>query len=170
MEWISSTEFVEILKRFPNIKIEAKSYLGSSIVSTHVWEYHSKSDKFIYHIDGKSKQLSESWFLRKYASDHWRLKQFFYLTDEKQKDMAIHLVEHLIMTGNLDWIICDCDVQFLRECDHCHGLMKEGWMYRETYHYCSDECLLAENPEITQEKLDNLDDNNSDIYWTEWEE
>lgn len=171
MEWISSSKFVEMLKRFPNIKIEARRYLSSSVASMHVWEYSSKSGKFFYHLDGKTKQLTEIGFLRKFASDHWRPEPFFILNDEKQKSLAIHLVEYLIMTGNLDWIICDCDVQFLRQCDHCHCLMNEGWLCGDTYHYCSDECLLAENPGITQEELNNLGvDDNSIIYWTEWED
>ena len=171
MEWISSTEFIEMLKRFPNTKIEATLYVIGAEHEHYSWEYRKESGKFCYHLDGKTRQLTERGFLRKFRSDHWRPEQFFYLEDEKQKLLAVHLVEHLTMTGNLDWIICDCNVTFLRKCDHCHKLMNEGWMCGETYHFCSDECLLAENPGITREELDNLvADDDSDIYWTEWEE
>lgn len=171
MEWISSTEFIEMLKRFPDTEIEAKRYTFGAEHTLYSWEYRKESSKFCYRLDGKTKQLTERGFLRKFSSDHWRPEQFFFLDDEKQKSLAVHLVEHLTMTGNLDWILCDCNVTFLRKCDHCHKLMNEGWMCGETYHYCSDECLLAENPGITQEELDNLVvDDDSDIYWTEWED
>lgn len=171
MEWISSTELIEMLKRFPNTRIEAKRYTFGAEHTLFSWEYRKESSKFCYHLDGKTKQLTERGFLRKHRSDLWRPEQFFFLEDEKQKSLAVHLVEHLTMTGNLDWIISDCDVNFLRQCDHCHKLMNEGWMCGDTYHYCSDECLLAENSGITQEDLDNLVvDDDSDIYWTEWED
>lgn len=171
MEWISTTEFIEMLKRFPNTKIRARRYLGSSIVSMHLWEYCKEQDKFCYHLDGKMKQLTERDFLRKFASEFWLPEQFFFLDDEKQKSLAVHLVEHLTMTGNLHWIVCECRVTFLRICDHCHKLINEGWMCGDTYHYCSDECLLAENPGITQVEFDKLvADDNSEIYWTEWED
>ena len=171
MEWISSTELMEMLRRFPDTEIEAKRYTLRAEHTLYSWEYRKESSKFCYQLDGKTKQLTERGFLRKFRSDHWRPEQFFFLDDEKQKSLAVHLVEHLTMTGNLDWILCECDVTFLRKCDHCHKLMNEGWMCGETYHYCSDECLLAENPGITQEDLDNLvADDDSDIYWTEWED
>ena len=160
-----------MLKRFPDTTIKARRYLGSPLVSMHVWEYRKEDNRFFYHLNGKTQQLTELGFLRKFASDHWRPEQFFFLNDEKQKSLAARLVEHLIMTDNLDWILCDCGVNFLRKCDHCHKLMNEGWMCGETYHYCSDECLLTENPGITKEELDNLvADDNSGIYWTEWED
>ena len=171
MDWISSTEFIEMLKRFPNKKIGAKRYTFGNKHTLYLWEYRNESGKFRYHLDGETRQLTERGFLRKFASVPWRPEQFFFLDDEMQKSLAVHLVEHLIMTGNLDWIICDCNVNFLRKCDHCHKLMNEGWMCGETYHYCSEECLLAENPGITKAELDNLvADDESDIYWTEWED
>ena len=171
MERVSSTELMEMLRRFPDTEIEAKRYTLRAEHTLFSWEYRKESRKFCYQLDGKTKQLTERGFLRKFRSDHWRPEQFFFLDDEKQKSLAVHLVEHLTMTGNLDWILCECDVTFLRKCDHCHKLMNEGWMCGETYHYCSDECLLAENPGITQEDLDNLvADDDSDIHWTEWED
>lgn len=171
MEWISSTDFIKMLKRFPNTKINARRYLCSLLASMHTWEYQSDLNSFFCHLNGKTTKVTERQFLKQFASDHWRPEQFFFLKSEEQKALAVRLVEHLIMTGSLDWIICDCNVNFLRQCDHCHKLMDEGWMCGETYHYCSDECLLAENPGITQAELDNLVvDDDSDIYWTEWED
>ena len=135
MEWISSTELMEMLRRFPDTEIEAKRYTLRAEHTLFSWEYRKESSKFCYQLDGKTKQLTERGFLRKFRSDHWRPEQFFFLDDEKQKSLAVHLVEHLTMTGNLDWILCECDVTFLRKCDHCHKLMNEGWMCGETYHY-----------------------------------
>lgn len=169
MEWIVTTEFIEMLKRFPDTKIRAKRYLGSFISSTHVWQYCKVPNKFSYHLNGKIKHLTERGFLRAFASDHWRPEPFFFL-DEKQKTLAARIVEHLIMTGKLEWIILECDMNFVRQCNHCHKLMNKGWMCGEAYKFCCDECLLAENPEISREKLYNRTvDDNSDIYWTEWE-
>ncbi|MCQ2228307.1 MAG: hypothetical protein MJZ13_01015 [Bacteroidales bacterium] len=169
MDWISSTGFVEMLKRFPNTKIRAWRYLDSSPASMYVWEHRDDCNKFFVLHDGKTIELTEHEFLRIFASDLWRPEYFFVIDDEKQRSLAVHLVEYLIMTGNLDWIISECDVQFARQCDHCHKLMNEGWMYGESYHYCSKECLLAENPEMTKEWFDSLAaDYDSDIYWTEW--
>lgn len=173
MEWISTAEFAQMLKRFPDTRIEAKRYTFGAEHVLYVWEYRKELNKFCYHLDGKTRQLTERGLLRKFRSDnwHWRPEPFFFLKDEKQRVLAVPLVEHLTMTGNLDWIISDCYVNFLRQCDHCHALMNEGWMCGESYHYCSDECLLAENPGITQEELDTLvASDDSDIYWTEWED
>lgn len=171
MEWISSSKYIEMLKRFPNTKIKARRYLGSRLSSMHIWEFRNEQNTYLCHLNGQTEEINESQFLKQYASDLWQPKPFFSLDDEKQKLLAVRIVEHLIMTGNLDWIICDCNINFVRECDHCHKLMNEGWWCGETYKFCCDECLLAENPGITKEELRNLVvDDNSDIYWREWED
>lgn len=171
MDWISSTEFIEMLKRFPHVKIEARRYLGKSLTAFYEWEYRNESKTFVYHLNRKTKEFTESKFRKQFASDHWFPKQFIFLNDEKQRSLAVHIVEHLIMTDNLDWIICDCNINFVRECVHCHCLMNEGLLCGDTYTYCSEECLLAENPGITKEELNKLmEDDDSQIYWTEWEE
>lgn len=171
MEWISSTEYIKMLKHFPNTKIEAKRYTFGTEHALYSWEYRKESDKFCCRLDGKTKQLTERVSLRKFRYDHWRLEQFFFLENEKQKSLAVHLVEHLTMTGNLDWIICEGNVNFFRKCDHCQKLISEDWMCGGTYHYCSDECILTENSGITKEELDNLvADDDSGIYWTVWKD
>lgn len=161
-----------MLKRFPDTRIEAKRYtIDAEEHIEYCWEYRRKQNKFVYHLDGRTRQLTERGFMRKFAADVWRPNQFFFLNDEKQKALAVHLAEHLIMTGNLDWIICECEVNFLRTCEHCHKLINEGWMCSDTYNYCSEECILAENPRVTREELDSLlADDNSSIYWMEWED
>lgn len=169
MEWISSAEFVKMLRRFPNTRIEAKRYTYGAEHTLYIWEYRKDAGRFSYRLDGKAGQLTERGFMHKFASCSWHPEPFFSLRDDKQKALAARLAEHLIETGNLDWIITECGVNFLRKCDHCHSLIQEGWMCGETYHYCSDECLLAENPGITQEELNNLvADDDSDICWTVW--
>jgi hypothetical protein len=48
---------------------------------------------------------------------------------------------------------CEC-----RECSVCNKEMIDGFVVDNEYYYCSKECL----------KIDEIDINNVDIYYTEW--
>lgn len=116
-------------------------------------------------------ELTESDFMKKYPDDHWKPDDFFHLADDKQKALAVRIVEHLIETGNLDWILTECNIEFVRECQHCHALMDEGWLCGDIYTFCSDDCLLKDNPSLDKKTLEQLyEDEGSEVYWTEWED
>ena len=170
MEWITSSQFVEMLKRFPDTKIAARQYLGSLDDSRLIWEYHADGNVLFHHVGENKDEMTECDFMKSYGNAHWQPDDFFHLSDERQKALAVRIVEHLIQTGNLDWILTECNINFVRECQHCHGLMNEGWLCGDTYTFCSDDCLLKENPSLDKETLEQLyEDDDSNVCWTEWE-
>ena len=165
MDWISSAQFVETLKRFHDSPIKARRYLDDPSSSSQTWLYRSKG-RVIASITDAETSMEVDDFLSRFAADYWKPEPFFFLQDVRQRSLAVRVVEHLIETGNLDWIISDCDINFVRQCDHCHGLMCEGLMCGDSGHYCCVECLLAENPGLTREELEA---EGIDVYWSEWE-
>lgn len=171
MEWITSSQFVEMLKRFPNKEISASQYPMSSDCSRQMWVFHNDSNKFVRLVSEGKDELTEIDFMKKFADDHWKPDDFFHLTDDRQKVLAVRIVERLIQTGNLDWILTECNIGFVRECQHCHGLIDEGWLCGDIYTFCSDDCLLKENPSLDKMTLEQLyEDEGSEVYWTEWED
>lgn len=66
--------------------------------------------------------------------------------------MALLLVEELRKRDVLEDVILANDIGNLRVCTHCGKLMNEGWTCVDSP-YCSDKCLLADNPDLD---LDNL--------------
>lgn len=169
MEWITSSQFVEMLKRFPDTKIAARQYLGSLDDSRQIWEYHADGNVLLHYVGENKYEMTECDFMESYGNAHWQPDDFFHLSDERQKSLAVRIVEHLIQTGNLDWILTECNINFVRECQHCHGLMDEGWLCGDTYTFCSDDCLLKENPSLDKETLEQLyEDDDSNVCWNEW--
>lgn len=171
MKWMNTQEFVSMLKRFPNKRIEVSSYLGSSIASIHCWEYSQNTKGFIHHIGTTYKYYSETELIRLYSSQHWKVKPFFSLKDNQEKRLAVRMIEELIMLGHLDDIISEYEIDNVRVCEHCHHLMIEGWLVDDIRTFCSDECLLYESPNICISEL-NAHSLDADClaYWTKWEE
>lgn len=66
--------------------------------------------------------------------------------------MALLLVGELRKRDALEDVILANDIGNLRVCTHCGKLMNEGWTCVDSP-YCSDKCLLADNPDLD---LDNL--------------
>ena len=101
MEWITSSQFVEMLKRFPDTKIAARQYLGSLDDSRQTWEYHADGNVLFHHFGENKEEMTECDFMEAFETDNWRPDDFFHLADERQKALAVRIVEHLIETGNL---------------------------------------------------------------------
>lgn len=170
MEWMKTNEYVEMLKRFPGTKVLAMRYTPPAH-AIQTWSYLNDAELFVCHDDEEKTRLSESDFLKQYEGDYWRPDEFFHLTDERQRAMAVRIVEQMITLGRLDEILTLYHIEFARECQHCHALMNEGWLCGDTYTFCSDECLLAENPALTEEDLARLsEDEYSLVDWNEWED
>lgn len=84
--------------------------------------------------------------------------------------MALLLVKELRKLDLLEDVLLENDIDSLRVCSHCGKLMNEGWSCNGSP-YCSDKCLLADNPELDMKELANrtvqeLDA--SDVFWTSW--
>lgn len=89
---------------------------------------------------------------------------------KRQEELASLLVEELRKRNALEEVVCDYGIETVRECNGCHRLMDEGWIFRGFETFCSDECLMAAHPEEDLTRLRqeaNTDD--SDSYWTRWE-
>ena len=60
----------------------------------------------------------------------------------------------------------------MRVCDVCGKPMSEGY-YLDGDHACSDECALVifgGDKALMDEILSHADEDDSECYWTEWEE
>lgn len=86
-----------------------------------------------------------------------------------------HNLEHLLVSelrkrGALEDVICEYEIESVRECSHCRRLMNEGWMYEGYKTYCSDECLMAAHPEVKLAELKHrAAKEHTETYWTAWE-
>ena len=171
MKWINTQELAFILKRFPNDQIEASAYLSYSDISAHCWEYSSNINGYIHHIGTASKSYSEAELLRLYNGQYWKVKPFFSLKDNHEKQLAVRMIEELIMLGHLDDIISEYDIGDVRICEHCHHLMDEGWLVDDILTFCSNECLLQAYPNTNLSDLQSHAlDADCLAYWTKWED
>lgn len=168
MDWIDTDNMVAVLKRFPDRKIETMIYRLQGKMDTMIWVYDRQTDEFVVTSDGKDKRIREEDMTVLFGKDRWLIRPFFFLTDEKEKAMAIRLVEELIMADNIDWVIEECGIEDMRTCQHCRRLINEGWWCDETWSYCSDECMIAENPEISKQEIEKLKETDGGIEWMEW--
>lgn len=85
--------------------------------------------------------------------------------------LALRFVDSLRKKGILDDVICAKDIECVRVCDHCGKLMDEGWVYEGIETYCSDGCMIASHPDINiQDLKTHAIEDNSNSYWTMWEE
>lgn len=169
MKWINTQELVSMLKLFPNAQVEASAYLGCSLASTHLWKYSASENCFLHTIGAKSKPYSESELLRLYSNQHWKVKPFFFLKDDQEKQIAVRLVEELVMLGHLEDIITECELENVRLCEYCHHLMNEGWLVDDIRTFCSDKCLRSAGIVISEQQSHSLE-TNSLAYWTKWED
>ena len=79
----------------------------------------------------------------------------------------IPISDFLTETRDIDWVIEECGIGFVRTCQHCHRLMDEGWWCGETWTFCSKECMLAENRGMSEAEMEERMEN-GDIEWMEW--
>jgi len=87
-----------------------------------------------------------------------------------QQRLSVLLVAELRKRNALEDVICEYEIETLRECTHCHKLMDEGWIYHGYETFCSDKCLLEEYPDENIKDLKQYaSDDDSDTYWTKWE-
>lgn len=170
MKWMNTPELVSILKRFPNKRIEVSAYLGYGIASAYCWEYSPETKSIVQHVGTASKSCSETEMCRLYNNQHWRVKPFFSLKDDHEKQLAIQLVEELAVLGCLDDILSEYEIDNVRVCEHCHHLLDEGWLVDDIRTFCSDECLLHVFPNlcVSEVKAHSVDAD-SWAYWTKWE-
>ena len=69
------------------------------------------------------------------------------------------------------------DLESIRICEHCGAPMNEGYLVNDMWTFCSEECARAAllSPEYgwTEETFNNhlahADEEDSVIYWTQWE-
>ncbi len=69
------------------------------------------------------------------------------------------------------------DLDSIRICEHCGAPMNEGYLVNDMWTFCSEECTRAAllSPEYgwTEETFNNhlahADEEDSVIYWTQWE-
>lgn len=171
MKWINTQELVSLLKRFPNKQIKISAYLGYNINSLYCWEYSQKKNCFICHTGTTSKSFSETEIFRLYCNWHWKVRTIFFLMSNHEKQLAIRLIEELVLLDRLNDIIEKNEIDNVRICEHCHHLMDEGWLVDDIHTFCSDECLLCAFPNICIDELKahSLDDRCL-AYWTKWED
>ncbi|MER2006274.1 MAG: hypothetical protein ABS939_02380 [Psychrobacillus sp.] len=55
----------------------------------------------------------------------------------------------------------------VRFCEQCKQPFQEGYFYDEESYYCSDECLHAALPDLTEALQEELYEEDI-LYWTEW--
>lgn len=67
------------------------------------------------------------------------------------------------------------ELDSIRICEHCGAPMHEGYLVNDFDTYCSEACARAATTEMGwteetfNEHLANAEDENSCIYWTQWE-
>ena len=63
-------------------------------------------------------------------------------------------------------------VKYARKCDKCGKGMNEGFVYEGGInYYCTEECLYLDfTPQKWGNLLSDFDDDESNNYWTEWED
>ena len=74
-------------------------------------------------------------------------------------------------------IIDENELDSIRVCEHCGAPMYEGYLVNDFNTYCSEECARAAlispeggwTEETFNEHLAHAEDEDSVIYWTQWE-
>lgn len=159
-----------LAQAIPDKRIAVFAYPGGS-GSSQSWEYSLNSDGFMHHLGATSLSYSETELFRLYRHQHWKVKPFFTLKDNRERRIAIRLVEELVMLGHLDELISEYEINHVRTCEHCHHLMDEGWLVDEIRTFCSDECLLRACPNMNMQDLQaHSSDVDSLAYWPKWED
>ena len=167
MDWIDTNKMQELLKRFPERVIEAKMYRPHGKSIRTMWSYDAADGMFVFGSNGRNVRMCEHEVMQKYGAERWLVTPFFSLRGEKERALAVRMVEELVMRGDIDWVIEECGIGFVRTCQHCHRLMDEGWWCGETWTFCSKECMLAENRGMSEAEMEERMEN-GDIEWMEW--
>lgn len=76
--------------------------------------------------------------------------------------------EHNAVTETFQNYIIANGVKYARKCDKCGKGMNDGFVSNGTEYYCSNECLCTEYTK--QEWIEIASHEDSDSYWTEWED
>lgn len=169
MNWITTEEFISMLKHFYDHKIEVSLYLDHRIGSTHWWTFNRRERRFYRDNDSDCTGFSEAEMLRFYADRRWRPLSFLHL-NHKSQELASRLVEELIMANRLEEIIILNDITFVRECNHCHQLMNEGWIVNDIETYCSDRCLQQAYTKVDMDLIKSqAEDEDAVAYWSSFE-
>ena len=178
MKWISTQELAELLREFPGQPVEARPLHAGPDRANCVWRFSpdgetSSSDPatdartFERTLHGTVERFTQEELRRAFPDEWWKVKPFFTLRGERERRLALRLVEELITLGLLDEVIDHYGIEDLRLCAHCHQPMDEGWLVDEATPYCTDECLLADHPDIDLAAA--ADDPDCSVYWTAWE-
>lgn len=170
MDWMKHEDFLEMLRRFPGTEIVARWNMDDR-KPRHRWTYLPDKKRYLHRWDGYVERATESITLNRYLETHWNPEPFYHITNPKEQQLAVRLVEELVMTGYLEEAIYNCRATYVRRCDRCHRLISEGWVFQGCEHYCSDTCLLAVHPNLNAEDLQEigLDDIRLETYWTDWD-
>lgn len=97
---------------------------------------------------------------------------------EHSEDEAEHICKSFIEYPTLrESIIERNELDSIRICEHCGAPMNEGYLVNDFNTYCSEECVKAAllspeggwTEEIFNEHLAHADEEDSVIYWTQWE-
>lgn len=103
-----------------------------------------------------------------YGNAFYKGKELF---GTSESILAIRFVDSLRKKGVLDDVISTEDIECVRVCEKCGKLMSEGWGYESIETYCSDDCMIASHPDVNiQELKTHAIEDNSNSYWTMWEE
>lgn len=87
-----------------------------------------------------------------------------------QRTLSKLLVEELRKRDALEDVICEYEIETLRECTCCHRLINQGWIYQGYETFCSDKCLIKYHPDENLEEIKlHAADEDSETYWTAWE-
>lgn len=88
----------------------------------------------------------------------------------RQRELEHLFVQELRQRGALEDVICEYGIETIRECNHCHRLMREGWLYHDFEAYCSDKGLMAAHPEECIETMRRqASEDDAETCWTAWE-
>lgn len=170
MEWAETTKIIKTVKRFAGKEIRAVRYSTDGRHTSYKWRYDNASKMLRIKTEGEELALSEEEVEGRFESDFWRMMPFVFLREEKERALAVRMVERLMMAGDIDWVIDDCRIDFLRSCHHCGRLIDEGWWCSEMWVFCSKECLRAANPFLSKEEEERMEETDGGIEWMEWGE
>lgn len=91
-------------------------------------------------------------------------------TMSRQRELEHLFVQELRQRGALEDVICEYGIETIRECNHCHRLMREGWLYANFETYCSDKCLMAAHPaECIETMRHQASEDDAETCWMAWE-
>ena len=167
MEWIKTNELIKTIKRFAGKKIEAIIYSGSSIPMSFTWCYDNNKELIVKKNNEFESALTEEETAERFKDAMWLIRPFIFIKEDNERSLAIRILEELVMKGDIDWVIEECGIDFALTCNLCGRLIDVGWWCSETWVFCSEDCMRAVNPRLSEEDWENLYMSNQ-IEWMEW--